>query len=911
MAHGTLEAVRHQIHTDPQAALRQSEHALQAAQASGDAAALAEAKIARALAERNVGRFSDALAALDAAKALYEGLADPVPGARVDVERLRTLIHLGRYAEAQEADRLARSVLTSQSDRAHLDTNLGILHAKSGRFTAAKETLGAACRALHEAGDPQAWSLCLANLATVHLSLDEVQAAQELFETCTGAFREQGMSVALAKLDLERAFLARRTGHFDQALEFLIEGQEVFERLGMRVETLIAKLHAAEIYLHLNLISEALESAQEAGRGFETLGMAFNAALAEAVAGKAYDRLGEAKRALALLRSARRAFEEMGHRVQVAEVDWDLSEHFLKAGEHQAALGAATSAGQAFAQEHLPSSRLLADLNVAEAHRREGRDKEALAILKTTLEEARARRLDEVADQAAYGIGKIQEASGALKDALDSYVHVISGLERMRSLLGVEDYRISFVEGRMAVFEDAVALALQLGERELALNLVERAKSRTLIEAMAARAEGRYREQDARLARKMHGLREELNWLYNRIKQQDDQSEHPSGTRGTGPKATRSRLIKRMDRVEQKLVELMRRQAVRFPPTDETSPVSVSQVQALLDPGTVLIEYYQARDALWVFVIEHDSWDVVELDVPAETVRTLVAVWELSIEQFSFGPSFVERHQRRLLHQATRHLTSLYHQLVRPVESHLAGKKRLFVVPHGAIHKVPFHALWSGQAHLDDVLEVGYAPSLTALARSLGRQETPAKRALVVGASDEATPRLAQEVRQVGHAFDDARVVLDDAAVEEKLYAYAPQCDVLHLACHGVFREDNPAFSWLQLNGTRLIVADVARLKLRASLVTLSACRSGVSKITAGDELLGLVRAFLTAGAKSLLVSMWWADDQATSELMEAFYGRLKAGSSRSSALREAQVSLRARHPHPYYWAPFVLIGGG
>ena len=107
------------------------------------------------------------------------------------------------------------------------------------------------------------------------------------------------------------------------------------------------------------------------------------------------------------------------------------------------------------------------------------------------------------------------------------------------------------------------------------------------------------------------------------------------------------------------------------------------------------------------------------------------------------------------------------------------------------------------------------------------------------------------------------------------------------------------------------MVDDVLGLKLGASLVTLSACQSGVSKITAGDELLGLVRAFLAAGAKSLLVSMWWADDQATAELMEAFYGRLKAGFSRSSALREAQVSLRARHPHPYYWAPFVLIGGG
>ena len=88
------------------------------------------------------------------------------------------------------------------------------------------------------------------------------------------------------------------------------------------------------------------------------------------------------------------------------------------------------------------------------------------------------------------------------------------------------------------------------------------------------------------------------------------------------------------------------------------------------------------------------------------------------------------------------------------------------------------------------------------------------------------------------------------------------------------------------------MVDDILGLKLGAALVTLSACQSGVSKITAGDELLGLVRAFLAAGAKSLLVSMWWADDQATSELMTLFYSRLKVGMAGPSALREAHIAV-------------------
>jgi CHAT domain-containing protein len=143
----------------------------------------------------------------------------------------------------------------------------------------------------------------------------------------------------------------------------------------------------------------------------------------------------------------------------------------------------------------------------------------------------------------------------------------------------------------------------------------------------------------------------------------------------------------------------------------------------------------------------------------------------------------------------------------------------------------------------------------------------------------------------------------------------AGKCDVLHLATHGDFRPDNPLFSGLALADGWLTALEMFDLRLNASLVTLSACQTGRSLVGGGDELLGLMRALLYAGAASLLLSLWPVEDHSSAELMEHVYQRLADGQSKRAALREAQLCLlnessaRAPYAHPYYWAPFFLVG--
>ena len=133
---------------------------------------------------------------------------------------------------------------------------------------------------------------------------------------------------------------------------------------------------------------------------------------------------------------------------------------------------------------------------------------------------------------------------------------------------------------------------------------------------------------------------------------------------------------------------------------------------------------------------------------------------------------------------------------------------------------------------------------------------------------------------------------------------------MLHLACHADFRSDNPRFSALHLHGGALTVERAESLGLRPCTVVLSACETGVTELASGDEMVGLVRAFIVAGAARVLASLWPVEDAVTLAFMARFYGALVAGQTAAAALRSAQLATAADHPHPCFWAAFTLYGG-
>jgi CHAT domain-containing protein len=131
----------------------------------------------------------------------------------------------------------------------------------------------------------------------------------------------------------------------------------------------------------------------------------------------------------------------------------------------------------------------------------------------------------------------------------------------------------------------------------------------------------------------------------------------------------------------------------------------------------------------------------------------------------------------------------------------------------------------------------------------------------------------------------------------------------VHIATHGYFRQDNPMFSAIGLGDSQLNLFDLYQLNLPAELVTLSGCGTGLNVVVGGDELLGLKRGLLYAGAEGVLLTLWDVNDQSTAEFMKLFYTRMKTSRNKAEALQSAMREIREAYPHPFYWAPFVLVG--
>jgi CHAT domain-containing protein len=265
-----------------------------------------------------------------------------------------------------------------------------------------------------------------------------------------------------------------------------------------------------------------------------------------------------------------------------------------------------------------------------------------------------------------------------------------------------------------------------------------------------------------------------------------------------------------------------------------------------------------------------------------------------------------------MLSNVNRVLEELYAALIGRVADDLLDARRLIIVPHGGLHSLPFHALIdpSGTPLVERV-ELAYAPSATVLGACYERPSVPEQpgNRLLVGVPDPAIPQVAGEIESLARLFGPALVLAGEAATEQAFRRYAPEADVIHLASHAVFRQDNPMFSAIRLSDGWLSLYDLYSLRLRASLVTLSACETGVNDVLAGDELVGLARGFFQAGAASVIVSLWAVDDASTARLMRRFYTHFEAGFGPAWAMRQAQTELRREYPHPYFWAPFLAVG--
>jgi len=333
----------------------------------------------------------------------------------------------------------------------------------------------------------------------------------------------------------------------------------------------------------------------------------------------------------------------------------------------------------------------------------------------------------------------------------------------------------------------------------------------------------------------------------------------------------------------------------------------LKKLQASLPEDATLVEYFSAGDRIIAIVITRKEIKILPLTVLSRVAHFLQLL-RFQLSKFRMGIEYVRRFEEPLLRATQSHLEALYGELIAPLRPLLKGK-HLIVVPHGPLHFLPFHALRNGQEYLCDAFTISYAPSATVFSLCQQKSARASTGALVLGISDERAPQILDEVKSVAALLPHSSLHLADSATSSLLREKGPQCSVLHIATHGIYRQDNPMFSGIRLGDGYLNLYDLYQMRLDANLVTLSGCATGMNFVAAGDELLGLQRGLFCAGATTLLLSLWDVHDQSTAQLMQHFYREFIRSGKTASALQHAMQELRKQNPHPYFWAPFVLIG--
>jgi CHAT domain-containing protein len=278
------------------------------------------------------------------------------------------------------------------------------------------------------------------------------------------------------------------------------------------------------------------------------------------------------------------------------------------------------------------------------------------------------------------------------------------------------------------------------------------------------------------------------------------------------------------------------------------------------------------------------------------------------LSKFRMGAAYAHRFEQPLLGATQSHLESLYTELIAPIRDQLNARHLIFV-PHGALHFLPFHALRDGEAYLCDTHTISYAPSATVFALCQEKTGRDMPNSLVMGIPDDRAPHILHEVQSVATLLPHPELFLGAQATAKVLRERGSASSLLHIATHGTYRQDNPMFSGIRLGDGYLNLYDLYQIRLPAKLVTLSGCATGMNFVSAGDELLGLQRGLFCAGATSLLLSLWDVHDESTSALMQEFYKNYIQTGDMAGALQSAMRQLRQQHPHPYFWAPFVLVG--
>jgi CHAT domain-containing protein/Tfp pilus assembly protein PilF len=737
---------------------------------------------------------------------------------------------------------------------------------------------------------------------------------------------------------LELGLVAEKEGDFKQALEFYAEGQSLGEEFSLMSGLAKAFLYQANSHWFQGNYQQAfryqrqsLEIARELGdklqqaRILNTLGLIhwtlndpvralenLNQSLELATAShalldiaSAYNNIGLVHRKEKRYPKSIEIFEKALKRDVQLKSKWgqgythrNMGMSFLRLGQLETAEVHLNKAVELSREIGNRTNLVKAMLELGNLALERKQWESAVSLFKETLELSERINVKEVSWRALRGEGFALIQLGKNEPAEEAYKKSVTVVDALRAAIKVEEFQNGFLTDKQDVYKELVLLLLNMGKVKESFQFAERAKSRSFIDL---------------LGNQKISLKDDVSKsLYDALNQKKQAirkiEEEALVARNAGQEEEAKKLIDDLVKARNQYRDLLidaKEQSPEISSFVTVEAITLEALQSLLDTAVALIEYMVTDRELVAWVVTKEKIDVVRVPLGENQLNGIIADYRDRIQKLA---------------PVEEQAQNLYSLLVKPVEPFIAGKRYLGIIPHGHLHYISFSSLKNEQSYLIEKHPLFYSPSASVMQftfKEVAKRSRDIK-VLAIGNPDLGDfnydlPLAEMEANAIKWDFPKVDIYTRENATESLLQEHIGEYQIIHIASHGEFDPINPLFSSLKLTRSKtedgnFEMNEVFGLEINADIVTLSACQTGLGDIVGGDELVGLNRAFIYAGTRSILSSLWRVSDISTAVLIKHFYRNYGRG-NKAESLRKAQLLVKRLYPHPSYWAGFNLTG--
>jgi CHAT domain-containing protein/Tfp pilus assembly protein PilF len=809
--------------------------------------------------------YDDALAYYDLSVAMAEYTGDNLTAA-ISCQLIGSALRLrGEYPESIASYQRAIAFVKKTGNQARLSvilSNLGGVYASQSRFSDALRLLEESISVMPPDSPPIYTAPAHQNMGIIYALQGDHPRALQKFSTVLDIYEKIGNRQKVALTQQNLGVLQTKQGNFEGARAHLLASLKIAEE-ELKDPTQIAQTvnELGLLYLRQGNYPDAQRALERTRAIVDPLQLKLHMGDVRNNLADLYARQGRYTDALSLLREAAAIFETQEDALNLARTLRGTSVALAHTGDHEAARAAAARA--------VELSRKIGDLD----GEWQGRTLEARAL------QGLRRPVDAIRD-------------------LESAVGVIES-QRLR-VAGGDEERQRYFEQAAFPYHSLIDLTLAAGRSFDALGYAERAKARVLLDVLAHGPERVEREMtDAE--------RNEESALLSDLAAVDAQLQKAAPAR-------RPALEARRDDLRRKHAIFMTRLYASHPDLrvrrGEAPALTESELAGLLaGPNEALVQYVTAEDRAWLFVVTRTAAGKPRIDhyaIPVARDALGRRAQELRDAIARRDPAF------------RRYSRALYDLLVQPAAARLAGKTRIRIVPDGPLWELPFHTLTSpaGRYWIEDAT-LSWAPSFTALRDLRARPAPSSTRLLAMGdpiqEGVERAPETARQVQLIADTYGraSAAVFTGPAATEDRFREESKDAGILHLATHSMLDPASPLYGRLAFSGGFLEAWELMRMNLNARLAVLSACETARGQVAQGEGIIGLNWALFVAGVPSTVVSQWKVEATSATSLLVSFYRQMKKQPSLAASLRAAALETKSdpRYEHPFYWAPFILVG--